>query len=195
MLEFLLVIIWLFWRYCIWRMIWPRLPKMMNLAAGFKMLNYLLVRLRNNMETNIWVYADWIFPNGKGLEKPLLVGKLTSSLVRNKESFRFSYDPSWLNSPYVLPIDPDLQLFSGDQFSDNKNFRIFLDSCPDRWGKLLMKRREAVLAREEQRKKGYCMKLITCSGCMIIIEWEDYVLSVIQLGLFWMTMIGLLHHQ
>ena len=31
-------------------------------------------------------------------------------------------------------------------------FGIFSDSCPDRWGRLLMKRREAILAREENRK-------------------------------------------
>jgi len=105
------------------------------------------------METSILVYADWIFPHGEGLKQPFLVGKLTSSLVRNKESFSFSYAPEWLNSPYKLSIDPELQLFSGRQFSnENKIFRIFLDSCPDRWGRLLMKRREAVLAREEQRK-------------------------------------------
>ncbi|MDM8564994.1 HipA domain-containing protein [Candidatus Halobeggiatoa sp. HSG11] len=105
------------------------------------------------METNVWVYANWSFPDAKGLQQAFLVGKLTSSLIRNKESFSFDYSPEWLNSPYKLSIDPELQLFSGRQFSDeNKNFRIFLDSCPDRWGRLLMKRREAVLAHEEQRK-------------------------------------------
>lgn len=31
-------------------------------------------------------------------------------------------------------------------------FGLFSDSCPDRWGRVLMKRREAVLARKENRK-------------------------------------------
>ena len=31
------------------------------------------------------------------------------------------------------------------------NFGIFLDSCPDRWGRVLMQRREAVIARNEGR--------------------------------------------
>jgi serine/threonine-protein kinase HipA len=97
------------------------------------------------MENTIWVYADWIMPDGNGLPEPQLVGELRSSVVRNKEHFSFSYTPEWLASPYALPIDPELQLFTGRQFSQDNNFRIFLDSCPDRWGRLLMKRREAVI--------------------------------------------------
>ena len=31
-------------------------------------------------------------------------------------------------------------------------FGIFSDSCPDRWGRLLMRRKEALLARQEGRK-------------------------------------------
>ena len=104
------------------------------------------------MDTQVWVYADWIMPDGNGFEAPQLIGELTSSTVRNKEHFSFSYASEWLNSPYALPIDPDLQLVSGRQYSADQNFRIFLDSCPDRWGRLLMKRRESVIAREEQRK-------------------------------------------
>ncbi|MBU0654343.1 MAG: HipA domain-containing protein [Gammaproteobacteria bacterium] len=104
------------------------------------------------METTIHVYADWILPDGDGLPAPLLVGTLTSTLVRNKELFNFQYAPEWLASPYALPIDPELHLFAGRQFSEGQNFRVFLDSCPDRWGRLLMKRREAAMARLEERR-------------------------------------------
>ncbi|WMP16839.1 type II toxin-antitoxin system HipA family toxin [Thiothrix lacustris] len=104
------------------------------------------------MDTNIQVYADWVMPDGKGLPAPQRVGELTATVVRNKELFSFNYAPEWLNSPYALPIDPDLQLFGGRQFSGDDNFRVFLDSCPDRWGRLLMKRREAAIARLEQRR-------------------------------------------
>ncbi len=31
-------------------------------------------------------------------------------------------------------------------------FGVFADSCPDRWGRLLMKRHEAILAKKEERK-------------------------------------------
>jgi len=36
---------------------------------------------------------------------------------------------------------------------EQENFGIFLDSSPDRWGRFLMNRREAQLAREEGRKE------------------------------------------
>ena len=105
------------------------------------------------METTLWVYADWITPSHlNSKSSPLLIGELSASRVRNKEHFSFSYAPEWLNSPHALPIDPELQLYSGRQFSGDHNFRIFLDSCPDRWGRLLMKRREAVIAKQEQRR-------------------------------------------
>jgi len=83
----------------------------------------------------------------------MLVGVLTSSIIRNSEVFRFAYDSDWLDSKYCLQIDSDLHLYVGEQFATNdQNFRIFLDSCPDRWGRLLMQRREAVYARHEKRK-------------------------------------------
>lgn len=45
-------------------------------------------------------------------------------------------------------------LYKGRQYMplDKPMFGIFADSCPDRWGRLLMKRREAIQARNEARK-------------------------------------------
>lgn len=100
------------------------------------------------MSAAAFVYADWV-----GVEGPAKVGVLRSDRVRKTEHFSFSYDDTWLQSPQVQQIDPDLQLFSGEQHSQNdQNFRSFLDSCPDRWGRLLMNRREAVNAQNEGRK-------------------------------------------
>ncbi|MFC1602696.1 type II toxin-antitoxin system HipA family toxin [Pseudomonadota bacterium] len=83
----------------------------------------------------------------------MLVGTLRSDIVKGKEHFSFAYDDAWLQSKFAQQIDPDLHLYAGNQFSQGEqNFRVFLDSCPDRWGRLLMKRREAVLARREGRK-------------------------------------------
>lgn len=95
------------------------------------------------------VYADWA-----GLETPTLMGVLYSSQVRGKEIFSFVYDEAWLKNENVQDLDPDLQLYSGPQYLDEgkSNFGIFLDSAPDRWGRVLMDRREAVLARMEERK-------------------------------------------
>lgn len=96
----------------------------------------------------IYVYADWTESTD-----PILVGTLRSSEIRGKEHFSFSYDDKWLASDYVRQIDPSLKLFVGEQHAQgDKNFKTFLDSCPDRWGRLLMQRREAVIARQEKRR-------------------------------------------
>lgn len=96
----------------------------------------------------ILVYGDWI-----ELGEPQLVGRLYVDHLRGKEIFSFEYDSTWLNSKYAQTLDPDLGLFSGKQYlRDNKpNFGLFLDSSPDRWGRVLMKRREAILAKSENR--------------------------------------------
>ena len=100
------------------------------------------------MSTVVYVFADW-----EAFEEPTLVGTLRSSVIKNKEHFSFSYENDWLQSHYAQKIDPDLNLYSGEQHSeDSKNFRTFLDSCPDRWGRLLMKRREGIIARQEERR-------------------------------------------
>ena len=51
-------------------------------------------------------------------------------------------------------LDPALQLYTGPQYlaEEKSNFGLFLDSAPDRWGRLLMRRREAALARQEDRR-------------------------------------------
>lgn len=100
------------------------------------------------MSTEIYVFADW-----EEFAEPVLVGTLRSAVTKNKEHFSFSYDEHWLGSPYAQEIDPALHLFSGEQHNTgSNNFRVFLDSCPDRWGRLLMKRREAIIARQEKRR-------------------------------------------
>ncbi len=66
-------------------------------------------------------------------------------------SVRFVYEPTWLKQVNAFPLDPELDLSAGDFFPEGSNFGVFMDSCPDRWGQLLMKRREAVEAKEEGR--------------------------------------------
>jgi len=113
------------------------------------------------MDKTIYVYANW-----EGLEPPKLVGTLNSSIIRNSEVFRFSYHPEWINSDHCQQIDADLHLYSGEQFAtNNQNFRVFLDSCPDRWGRLLMQRRESAYARRENRN-------------VVTLNESDYLLGV-----------------
>ena len=101
------------------------------------------------MTREVLVYADW-----EVLTQPVLVGVLRQSMVRNHEHFSFRYEDAWLTSEHVRAIDPELELFKGEQHSSGEdNFRTFLDSCPDRWGRTLMQRREAILARQEERPR------------------------------------------
>ena len=59
--------------------------------------------------------------------------------------YSFEYDKAWLTHPDSFGFDPDLQLVEGRIYSpaDRENFGIFLDSSPDRWGRVLMQRRAA----------------------------------------------------
>jgi serine/threonine-protein kinase HipA len=60
---------------------------------------------------------------------------------------------NWLKTEQKFLLDPDIQLYGGPQYPNQKeNFGIFLDSIPDTWGRTLMKRREAQLARERNEK-------------------------------------------
>ena len=96
----------------------------------------------------IYVYADW-----KALNSPRIMGVLRAEQVRGNEVFSFEYDKSWLDSGVRSVLDPDLMLYSGPQYATEEkiNFGIFLDSSPDRWGRVLMRRREAVMAKLENR--------------------------------------------
>lgn len=100
-------------------------------------------------KTTIQVFADW-----KGLEYPTLMGTLEAAVVRGKEIFSFAYDTDWLHTKQYQRLDPGLGLYAGKQYSSvgKQNFGLFLDSCPDRWGRFLLQRRESIRARNENRK-------------------------------------------
>ncbi|MBI2284783.1 MAG: HipA domain-containing protein [Bacteroidetes bacterium] len=102
-------------------------------------------------EIRIWVYAHW-----ESLEDAQLVGVLTAQRVRGKEIFSFEYNGSWMSANHqVLFLDPHLGFYKGKQYlpEEKNNFGIFLDSSPDRWGRLLMRRREAWQAKKEDREE------------------------------------------
>jgi serine/threonine-protein kinase HipA len=99
----------------------------------------------------IQVFADW-----ETMSEPQLMGLLSATQIRGKEIFAFEYDKEWLKyNQDKHSLDPDLNLYGGQQYlNDTKsNFGIFMDSSPDRWGRLLMRRREAAMARLEGRKE------------------------------------------
>src|SRR6056297_1674865 len=102
----------------------------------------------------IYVFADWY-----GLNDPHLMGILLADRVQGNEVFSFEYDKMWLESGERYLLDPDLMNYSGPQYiaEEKVNFGIFLDSSPDRWGRVLMRRREALMARMSNRPQKNLM--------------------------------------
>ncbi len=103
---------------------------------------------RSGSKRTLFVYAHW-----KGMSDPILMGIQYSEKLRGNEVFSFEYNNEWLKNGSSQLLDPNLQLYSGLHYlnEDQENFGIFLDSSPDRWGRILMRKREAALARVENR--------------------------------------------
>jgi serine/threonine-protein kinase HipA len=102
----------------------------------------------SNTKTDIYVYAHW-----QGMNEPKRIGVLSAQQAKGKKAFSFEYDKDWLKTEKKFLLDPDIQLYGGPQFPNQKeNFGIFLDSMPDTWGRSLMKRREVQRAIENNEK-------------------------------------------
>ncbi|MCD8104356.1 MAG: type II toxin-antitoxin system HipA family toxin [Lachnospiraceae bacterium] len=101
-----------------------------------------------NLPQNIYVYLELH-------DKSIFVGTLYASTQKGRSCYSFEYDDAWLcQSGIHVTLDPDLSEYRGRQYApaDKGLFGLFADSCPDRWGRLLMNRREVILARKENRK-------------------------------------------
>lgn len=87
------------------------------------------------------------------LKAPAVMGELRCQSGRGGQLLSFEYNNEWLPRPEAFAFDPDLALVRGAQYpaADRASFGIFLDSSPDRWGRLLMQRRENARARAEGR--------------------------------------------
>ena len=93
-------------------------------------------------ELDVWLDCDLCPPQRLGV------------LAHDRGQVRFRYEPAWLaQQDLAFAIDPQLNLDAGVFFPKPEagNFGIFLDSSPDRWGQTLMRRREALRARDEGR--------------------------------------------
>jgi serine/threonine-protein kinase HipA len=82
------------------------------------------------------------------------VGTLYRHDVRTDLAAPFEYDATWLADHKAFMLDPRLELWAGEQHPPAKApaFGIFMDSAPDRWGRVLMERREAAVAERDGRK-------------------------------------------
>ncbi len=117
------------------------------------------------MAAAIAVYADWI-----GLAAPLRLGWLHARRGAGREVFEFEFDTAALANPATLGLhlDPRLGLFEGRQHPPQGHavFGAFADASPDRWGRLLMRRR-----LERAQRSGQVGKAVR-------LHESDYLLGV-----------------
>ena len=113
----------------------------------------------------IAVYADW-----DGLSAPLRLGLLWARRGAAHEVFEFEFDRLALGDRACAnpQLDPRLGLYAGRQHPQqgSETFGVFADASPDRWGRLLMRRR-----LERQQRAGITAKAIR------LVE-SDYLLGV-----------------
>jgi serine/threonine-protein kinase HipA len=121
-------------------------------------------RMRTGTRT-IAVYADW-----EGLSTPLRLGLLQARHGAGREVFEFEFDRLALDDRACanLQLDLRLGLYAGRQHppQGRGTFGLFADASPDRWGRLLMRRR-----LEREQRAG-----ITAKGVRLVES--DYLLGV-----------------
>ena len=115
--------------------------------------------------TTIAVYADW-----DGLPVPLRLGLLHAQRGAGREIFEFAFDTAALAHPAVQSVqfDPRLGLYEGRQHppQGHETFGVFADASPDRWGRLLMRRR-----LEREQRAGQVSQTVR-------LRESDYLLGV-----------------
>lgn len=88
----------------------------------------------------IAVYGDW-----DGLAEPLRLGRLYTRPAGVHEVFEYEFGDEVLNRREIrgLKLDPRLGWYAGRQYppQGQETFGAFSDASPDRWGRLLMRRR------------------------------------------------------
>ena len=97
---------------------------------------------------NLYVYADFDF-----LPKAEKIGVLSCQQVRGKDHFTFTFSDEWLSNHGDTLLSGDIMNVKGVQHprQGQSVFGFVGDSFPDRWGRLLLDRRERLAAQEERR--------------------------------------------
>ena len=111
----------------------------------------------------ITVYADFDF-----LSAPQEIGTLGYEHIRGKDHFVFEYSREWLKQHGGLLLSGDLLNVPSLQHprGNDNVFGFVKDSFPDRWGRLLLDRRERLTAQQEGRSK----RMLTNYDYLIGIE-------------------------
>ncbi len=96
----------------------------------------------------LFIYADFDW-----LGEPLPVGELGYESLRGSDSYSFKFDKEWLRQHGGLFLSADINNYPGLQYTQPGKdiFGCFSDALPDRWGRLLLNRREQIQAAEEKR--------------------------------------------
>ena len=83
----------------------------------------------------------------------MLVGELGYESLRGSDSYSFKFDNDWLRQYGALFLSADINNYPGLQYTQPGRdiFGCFSDALPDRWGRLLLNRREQIQAAEEKR--------------------------------------------
>lgn len=109
----------------------------------------------------ITVYADFDF-----LTSTEEIGTLGYEHVRGKDHFVFEYSRQWLKQHGGILLSGDLMNVPSLQHprGNDNVFGFVKDSFPDRWGRLLLDRRERLTAQQEGRPKLWSVGLLAVMG-------------------------------
>ena len=96
----------------------------------------------------LWVYGDFDW-----LKEVELIGELSFENLRGSETYGFQYSREWLKNHSDILLGNDINNYPGMQYTQPEKdiFGCFSDALPDRWGRMLLNRREQILAKEENR--------------------------------------------
>jgi serine/threonine-protein kinase HipA len=115
------------------------------------------------MDREIFVYVD--------IENvPVLVGRLWTRMRSGKESATFEYDTNWIKNPYHFSLEPALTIGPGPHHTAEGRslFGAIGDSCPDRWGRALIKRAE----RKQAEKEGRPPRTLSEAHVLLMVDDE-----------------------
>jgi serine/threonine-protein kinase HipA len=86
---------------------------------------------------------------------PVRIGTLRRVAAPTGALVAFAYDEAWVVRKDSFVIDPTHGLYPGEQYPRQGSdiTPIFADAAPDRWGRMLLERREALAARSDGRTR------------------------------------------
>lgn len=103
-----------------------------------------------SQKEKIYVYFD------NNVDKRIKIGYLFADIQKGKEIISFEFDDEFFDSfLFSNFFDYDLQPYKSRQYLPlgKAIFGVFSDAAPDRWGRVLMKRRERIIAKENNLTK------------------------------------------